>query len=34
VGLQNFTDFEKLPSREWDSDEAAWEAMVYEDLEW
>ncbi|KAJ7802414.1 FAD/NAD-P-binding domain-containing protein [Mycena olivaceomarginata] len=24
----------KLPSREWNSDEAAWEAMVYEDLEW
>ncbi|KAJ6486762.1 FAD/NAD-P-binding domain-containing protein [Mycena sanguinolenta] len=34
TSLANFTDFETLPSREWNSDTAAWEAMVYEDLQW
>ncbi|KAF8189994.1 FAD/NAD-P-binding domain-containing protein [Mycena galopus ATCC 62051] len=34
TNLANFTDFELLPSSEWESGKAAWEAMVYEDLEW
>ncbi|KAK7046776.1 dimethylaniline monooxygenase [Favolaschia claudopus] len=34
ANLGNFTDFETLPAREWDSDRVAWDAIVYEDTEW
>ncbi|KAJ7196064.1 FAD/NAD-P-binding domain-containing protein [Mycena pura] len=33
--LENFTDFEKLPSSEWETGpRAAWDAIVYEDQGW
>ncbi|KAJ7136167.1 FAD/NAD-P-binding domain-containing protein [Mycena epipterygia] len=32
--LGNFTDFEKLPSREWETGRAAWDAIVYDDQGW
>ncbi|KAJ7848780.1 FAD/NAD-P-binding domain-containing protein [Mycena leptocephala] len=32
--LEDFTNFEKLPSREWESGNAAWDAIVYDDQGW
>ncbi|KAJ7442530.1 FAD/NAD-P-binding domain-containing protein [Mycena galericulata] len=34
ISLSNFTDFEELPARAWQTDTAAWDAIVYNDLEW
>jgi hypothetical protein len=34
VTLENYTEFEKLPAREWDASTVAWEALVYDDPVW
>ncbi|KAJ7615052.1 FAD/NAD-P-binding domain-containing protein [Mycena polygramma] len=34
AALENFTEFEKVPSREWERGNAAWDAIVYEDRAW
>ncbi|KAJ6518410.1 FAD/NAD-P-binding domain-containing protein [Mycena vulgaris] len=34
VTLESYTEFEKLPAREWDASTVAWEALVYDDTEW